>query len=299
MTLHRALQSAAALVLAVLLVVLAFGSGVVAVAFLHTRATHAPLATVFPRPITLPDSALTAKAAILYDPTDGRILYAKNAQAPLPLASLAKLMTAEVALNHLSPDTPVHITQADLEPSGDWGLRPGDVLPLSDLLRLGLIASSNDAMAAAAAQVGSHYLDTMNKTASDMGLTKTHFLNPTGLDVNSGAAGAYGSAYDIARLAAAFFKQYPQYFSLTTNQKVSVVSGGRTLSAAATAAPLRTLPGFIGAKTGYTDLAGGNLVVLFDIEIGHPLVAVVLGSTEKARFDDINTLVHAIRNNQH
>lgn len=298
MTLHRALQSASALVLAILLVVLAFGSGVVAVSFLHARATQTQLAVVFPRPITLPDSALIAKAAILYDPTDGRILYAKNAQAPLPLASLTKLMTAEVALNHLSPDTPVRITPADLEPSGDWGLRPGDVLPLSDLLRMGLIASSNDAMAAAAAQVGNHYLDTMNKTAADMGLTKTYFLNPTGLDVNSSAAGAYGSAYDIARLASVFFKQYPQYLSITTNQEVSVVSGGRTLSAAATAAPLRSLPGFIGAKTGYTDLAGGNLVVLFDIEIGHPLVAVVLGSTEQERFADIRTLVHAIRTNQ-
>lgn len=69
-------------------------------------------------------------------------------------------------------------------------------------------------------------------------------------------------------------------------------------SAVATALPLSSLPGFVGAKTGYTDLAGGNLVVIFDIEIGHPLVAVVLGSTEQGRFDDIRTLAHAIRTNE-
>ena len=56
-----------------------------------------------------------------------------------------------------------------------------------------------------------------------------------------------------------------------------------------------TIPGFIGAKTGYTDLAGGNLVAMFYAEIGHPLVVVVLGSTKQGRFDDIRTLISAVR----
>lgn len=292
-------QSLSTAVISVGLVVLAFGGGVVMVSLVHLQVKE-PLAhtATFPAPITLDETALKAKAAILYDPTNGRILYAKNAQQQLPLASLTKLMTAEVVLRHMAADTPVQITKKDLNADGDWGLRAGDILPLFDLLKLGLIASSNDAMAAAAASLGSNYLATMNNMASKLGLTKTYFLNPTGLDISRDSAGAYGSAYDVARLAAAFFKEYPDYFSLTTSRSVSVQSGTRTLSAAATALPLSSLPGFVGAKTGYTDLAGGNLVVIFDIEIGHPLVAVVLGSTEQGRFDDVRTLAHTIRTNK-
>ena len=166
---------------------------------------------------------------------------------------------------------------------------------LFDLLKISLVASSNDAIAAAAATLGPGYLALMNKKAEDLGLLHTHFLNPTGLDVSVEQAGAYSSAYDVARLAAAFYKQYPQFFELTQSPSVSIQVGLHTLSANATAAPLLDLPGFVGAKTGYTDLAGGNLVAIFDVDIGHPLVAVVLGSTPEGRFDDIRTLISAAR----
>jgi len=299
MNIKHLLHSFSAAVISIGLVALAFGSGIVLASWVHLQIKEpATITTIFPAPITLDETALKARAAIVYDPTNGRILYAKNAHQQLPLASLTKLMTAEAVLEHMAADTPIQITKKDLDPDGDWGLRAGDTLPLFDLLKLGLIASSNDAMAAAAASLGSNYLELMNNMASKLGLTKTYFLNPTGLDVSRDSAGAYGSAYDMARLAATFFKKYPEYFSLTTNRKVSVQSGTRTLSAAATALPLSSLPGFVGAKTGYTDLAGGNLVVIFDIEIGHPLVAVVLGSTEQGRFEDIRTLADTIRTNE-
>jgi len=297
MNITRIAHSLAASILSVGLVVLAFGGGVIMVSLLHLKSVPAAQTSVFPAPIALQEGALKAKAAILYDPASGRILFSKNAQQQLPLASLTKLMTAEAVLAQVPPNTPVRITKKDLEADGDWGLRVGDTLPLFDLLKLGLIASSNDAMAAAASSLGTNYLDAMNTTANKLGLTKTYFLNPTGLDLDPKSAGAYGSAYDVARLASAFFKQHPEYFTLTAQSKVSVQSGSRTLSAAATALPLLSLPGFVGAKTGYTDLAGGNLVVIFDVEIGHPLVAVVLGSTEQGRFSDIRTIVHATRTN--
>jgi D-alanyl-D-alanine carboxypeptidase len=62
-----------------------------------------------------------------------------------------------------------------------------------------------------------------------------------------------------------------------------------------TAEPILEFPGLIGAKTGYTDLAGGNLVVAFDLEIGHPVIAVVLGSTQEGRFTDMRALIEAAR----
>ncbi len=268
--------------------VAAFAAGVALVLVLSPQ-PHEPDALS----ISLNPSLLTAKAAILYDPTLHRVLYQKNADASLPLASITKLMTAQVVLAIKSPTTPVIITAADLKPAGDWGFKPGETIPLGDLLTFGLTVSSNDAMAAVAASLGGDAVAKMNTAAAAMGLTKTYFLNPTGLDVSQTVAGAYSSAYDVARLAAAFYKSHPGLFSQTTRNQATIVAPGQDLAAAATALPLANLPGFIAGKTGYTDLAGGNLVVVFDVEPGHPLVVAVLGSTQDGRFSDIRTLVNA------
>jgi D-alanyl-D-alanine carboxypeptidase len=248
--------------------------------------------------VSVPTNTILAKAAIIFDPATGEVLYQKNANEALPLASLTKLMTAQTVLSVKSPSDVVQITPQDLEPEGDWGLKVGEALRLDDLIKLGLIASSNDAMAAVASSLGPDYIVRMNATAKKLGLTKTYFINPTGLDVSTEVAGSYGSAFDVARLAAAFYANYPDVFKETTEAKASVAVGDRTLVAAATAAPLFDIPGFIGAKTGYTDLAGGNLVTVFDLNIGHPVVAVVLGSTHEGRFTDMRTLITAARNSQ-
>ncbi len=277
-----------------LLVLVIAAAGVTIFVLTH----HSPkpdTVVLFPDSLVFDESALEAKSAIIYDPANNRILFAKNINTQLPLASITKLMTATIVLQKKSTATLIRITAEDLRAEGDWGLRAGDVVSLSDLLRLGLVASSNDAMAAAAASLGSDYLKVMNLTAVNLGLTQTYFLNPTGLDVNQGTSGGYGSAYDVARLAALFYKQHPEFFERTMQASVSIHASGRVVTARATATPLGAIPGFIGAKTGYTDLAGGNLVALFDAEVGHPLVAVVLGSSEKGRFDDMKKLVRTAR----
>lgn len=265
--------------------------------FAYTHPRTIPTAVVlFPPALTLDPASLEARAAIVYDPSNDRILFTKNSNQQLPLASLTKLMVAKVVLEKKSPTTLVSITQDDLRPEGDWGLRAGDVVSLGDLLKFGLVASSNDAIAAAAATLGNNYLANMNLAAVNLGLTQTYFLNSTGLDVNQTTSGGYGSAYDIARLTTLFYKQHPEFFEDTSAASVSIHASGRLLTSQATALPMLAIPGFAGAKTGYTDLAGGNLVVVFDAEIGHPLVAVVLGSTEEGRFSDIKKLISAARN---
>src|SRR3990167_1210220 len=110
---------------------------------------------VFPAPIALPAEDLAAKAAVLYDPTTGQILFAKNATEPLALASLTKLMTAQTILAQTSERQIVTITSQNLRPEGDWGLRPGEMWSVEQLLRFGLVASANDAMAAAADAIAS------------------------------------------------------------------------------------------------------------------------------------------------
>lgn len=237
---------------------------------------------------------LEAKAAVVYDAKTNTILYAKNADEPLALASLTKVMTAEALLATQDDSTPVPITLEDLAPEGDSGLVVGEVWTLRNLLTFGLVVSSNDAMAAAAASA-TGTIEAMNSTAATLGLLSMRFANPTGLDVSSTTAGSYGSAHDMARLVSDFLKKYPGLFENTANPATIIALANRSIPAAPTAGPILDIPGLIGAKTGYTDLAGGNLVVAFDIEVGHPVVVVVLGSSREGRFSDMRLLIDAAR----
>jgi len=274
--------------------------------FLYLYEKHgtntAPPKVVVPHSVTLADNALEAKAAVLYDPATGQILYSKNAEVTMPLASLTKLMTAQTVLNTIPTNTLITLSKKDVSvegDAGDWNLKEGDTMTLSNIIRLGLGASSNHAMSAAAAALGASYVSDLNKTAAQLGLAHTYFLNSTGLDLSTDTSGAYGSASDVAHLAAAFMRDYPNYFELSVKPSVTVpVRTGNTnheVTASPTALPILDIPGIIGAKTGYTDLAGGNLVVAFDGDINHPLIAVVLGSSEEGRFADMRRLITAAR----
>ena len=273
------------------------------VLYTHKTPTTAVSSAPLPTQLTLKPGALLAKAAIVYDPTTGFVWYAKNADVTLPLASLTKLMTAEAVLNSVPSSTLITLSAKDTSvegDAGDWNLKTGDTLTLSNIIKLGLNASSNHAMSAAAAALGANYITDLNKTANALGLTHTYFLNSTGLDLTADTSGAYGSASDIAHLAAAFMQQYPTYFELSTNESVTVPVSSkgqatREVTASATALPILDMPGIIGVKTGYTELAGGNVVVAFDVDINHPLIAVVLGSSQSGRFDDVRTLIKASR----
>jgi len=273
----------------------AFGAGAYGAVALSLSGQAAAAAEFKIPSVALADSALIAKSAILYDTGTGRVLYQKNAYEQVPLASLTKLMAVQTVLSVKSPDTPVQITRSDLNPSGDSGFKVGQTVNLGDLIKFALVASSNDAMEAAAASLGDGSINKMNAAAAAMGLTKTHFFNATGLDISTTASGAYGSAYDVARLAAIFYKDHPDFFELTTRPEVSINQNGKELKAGATATPLQGIPGFVAAKTGYTDLAGGNLVAVFDLEPGLTVIAAVLGSTHEGRFSDVAALITATR----
>lgn len=291
---------------ALTLVAVAFLSGVGAVSLLDTVNTNisntASVAQALQTPLSVDPATLTAKAVIVYDPTTRHVLYEKNGYTSLPLASLTKLVTATAVLNHVVGNPTITIVKDDLVQNGaesDADFAPGNKIKLHDLLEIGLIASSNSSIQAAARMLGTNYTDVLQATAFNLGIKDMHFNNSTGLDVNSATAGGYGSAYDIALIAAHFAKQHPEYFNLTQKPDVTIpVGGGRTISAHATNLPLQDMPGLIGAKTGYTDLAGGNIVALFDIKIGHPLVIAVLGSTQTARFTDVELLLAAARSAQ-
>jgi len=231
--------------------------------------------------------SLEAKSAYVFDLSEDKIIFELNSELQLPLASLTKLMTALVARENILDWMMVEITPEAILTEGDSGFFAGEKWPVSDLTKTMLISSSNDAAAALALNVGQlDFLGLMNKKAVEMGFIQTYFFNSTGLDLNNYLAGAYGSAQNIAGLISYIFKKYPDL--LESTQQDSVVINYRNFKN--TDLLINQLPGILASKTGYSDLAGGNLAIVADVGFHHPVVIVVLGSSELGRFEDVKKL---------
>ncbi|MBI4087956.1 D-alanyl-D-alanine carboxypeptidase [Candidatus Kaiserbacteria bacterium] len=259
------------------------------------------------KPDAFADVTLQAQAAYVKDLATGKVLYAYNATTPLPLASLTKVAMA-LAVSEVIPPGDVVTLPRDLAAPGSTKRLPaGQEWRLRDVMNFTLVTSSNEGaelLASVAdrairsrypqAPSGGAAVWRMNDIARMLGLSGMYFLNPSGLDVSTTQAGAYGSAHDIAILFAYAASTTPGTFVGTTRDGVLLTSiNGAQTSASNTDKVLGSIPGLIMGKTGYTDLAGGNLAVLFDVGLLHPVVAVVLGSTYDGRFDDMKQLVAA------
>ncbi len=245
--------------------------------------------------------SLVGKAAIVYDLTNRQTLYAQNAYTPLPLASITKLLTVYAASNVLQPNSVVAITPRALAQDGshaDVGFVDGETLAFEDIARLTLAASSNiGAEAIAEAADSAENTDTtslLSTAAQQAGLAQTHALNATGLDRSATVSGSYGSAHDVAVLAGNLLKNDPRIAAASTQSSTSVTSfEGIRHGFANTNTHITEYPGLLLSKTGFTDLAGGNLVIVVDAGSNHPVAIVVLGSTENGRFTDVSQLMEA------
>ncbi|PCI29492.1 hypothetical protein COB55_02150 [Candidatus Wolfebacteria bacterium] len=252
---------------------------------------------------------IVAKSAYVYDLLKEEVLYAKNEEIQMPLASVTKLMTALVA-NELVPEyNTVVISHDAISQEGDSGFYMNEKWRVKDLIDYMLISSSNDGARALASVASAfstttlptdgvtrsdQFVDRMNARAIELGLVQTYFLNESGLDINGSTAGAYGSSRDMAILLGYVVDNYPHLLEATKYENLSVESlQDLSHSVLNTNVAVARIPGLIGSKTGYTELAGGNLVIAFDAGIGHPIVVSVLGSTIEDRFIDIDNLVWA------
>lgn len=249
-------------------------------------------------PNAFADVPLEAMAAIVYDLATGETLYAKNADAQLPLASLTKLLTVYAALAKLSPDTPITIPSSVSFVEGARTFSVGQTFALSDLARLTLTASLNDGSVAIASATAERESRSVNQmlagAASALNLSQTYALNGSGLDMNAAISGGYGSARDLAILAGAIVERAPIIAAATTQSVAQAVStGGKLFSVKNTDPIIGSVQRLLLSKTGYTDLAGGNLALVFDAGINHPIAVVVLGSSLKERFTDGVALVAA------
>jgi len=209
---------------------------------------------------------------------DGVLLWAGQPDARLPPASLAKMMTALLALERGKLDENVTVGRGVLKATGTrMGLKPGETLRAGDLLAATVVRSANDACQALADFLdGKDFVAKMNSRAAALGMKNTHFADPCGHD----REGQYASAADLARLAEEVMK-HAEYLRLARQEKISFkTAGGRAFTLRTTNALLGRYQGAIGLKTGYTEGAGNCLVVLAERD-GVLVLAVLLNAPNR------------------
>ncbi|MBI3963505.1 MAG: D-alanyl-D-alanine carboxypeptidase [Candidatus Kerfeldbacteria bacterium] len=248
----------------------------------------------YPTPVKVDDSlgiSVTADAAMVMDARTGIVLTQKSPDAVLPLASITKLMTALVFLDHAQGwDTQVTMQPDDDEIGGRLFVTSGEVVTARDLFFTGLVGSANNAMNAlvrATTLDRAGFLAAMNAKAASMGMTATHFEDVTGLSPQN-----VSTARDVLALARSAFAvpeireatTMPAYDFRTVDQEIfhhirntdELVGGSLPLG---------------GGKTGFTDEAGYSLVVSVEPPDRAPLLVVVLSSaSSSARFRETQNL---------
>jgi serine-type D-Ala-D-Ala carboxypeptidase (penicillin-binding protein 5/6) len=225
-----------------------------------------------PKP-ALPDVGM--RAGILAT-SDGRALWDRHPKSRRAIASITKIMTAVVAMEHAEPDEIVTVGRESLRVGESTSfLRLGQKLKLSELLEALLIKSGNDAAVATAVHVAGseeQFVKLMNRKATELGLTGTHFANAHGLD----APGHYSTARDLAVLSR-YAMSKPEFRRIVKKKRARVGSGRGSIKIENTNLLLGNYAGANGIKTGFTNDAGHSVVASArrgDIE----LVAVVLGT---------------------
>ena len=211
---------------------------------------------------------VSAAAAVLMDADSGRLLYEKNGEKRMLIASTTKLMTALVALEQGGLQQEITVTGGHMAEGSSMYLRPGEKLTLETLLYGLLLCSGNDAALAVTECMGgvAPFVARMNEKAAELGMENTHFANPNGLDDEE----HYSTAEDMAKLAAAAMDD-PVLRRVASTRTARI--GGRTLTNHNKL--LSRVEGCVGLKTGYTRAAGRTLVSCAERD-GVRLVAVTL-----------------------
>jgi D-alanyl-D-alanine carboxypeptidase (penicillin-binding protein 5/6) len=248
----------------------------------------AAAALVFATPVHAGAPAVSARAFFVVNPATGEVLAQKHAWARVPIASITKLMTVLVALDHAKWNDIVRV-RADAARVGEStvNLRAGERITVGDLVKAALIQSANDAAVALGDYIGegdpAAFTKLMNDKAAELGLARTHFTRPDGLD----ARGHYSTALDVTRLAEAAMRD-PRIRAVV-RERTGSISGGRTLHTWNDL--LGVFRGLYGVKTGHTAGAGWCEVAAVRRN-GVTLYTTVLGSpTRSQRNSDLASLL--------
>lgn len=234
---------------------------------------------------------LSAYSVFVMDLQTKDIIYQKNAEVLLPLASITKLVTAKVASDSIDTSTVSISKMKDLPQYGDISLSEGQQWNTQDLITYTLLTSSNDGAHSLLSNVSpdkSMFTQRMNQLASTIGLTQTFFYNETGLDNDdSGVPGSKSTAKEVGDLLSYLMKDDYDLYEKTKYIHTDVQSPNGTIVATNTNSSADQIIGLMMSKTGYTDLAGGNLAIVADMGLNDLVAFVVLKSSRESRFEDV------------
>lgn len=253
------------------------------------------------RQVKAPALEIEAIAAISVkiSPNDRQtILLDKNMEKPLPVASLSKLMTALIAVENpadfnFSKIITISKEAADQGNAPKYGnLTAGEKYTLEKLMELMLVYSSNDAAFALSEIIGTDaFVERMNKKARNLGMDYTYFLNPTGLDPKNKSHPApnelnYSTGQDLLKLTDYILKNQPTVFELTKGgYNVPIENGLSNLK-------LNEGQEVIGAKTGFTKNAKGNILFIFQDAKKNIFVNIILGAeSEESRIQEMQKII--------
>ena len=231
---------------------------------------------------------------ILYEPNTKKILASFNADAPVEPASLTKLMTSYVVADYIKEDfidltdTPKISINAWKTPGSRMFIRESTKVPVSELIKGMIIQSGNDASVALAEHVAGseeNFAYLMNEYARELGMENTSFNNASGLPDPLNVT----SANDLAILTGELIKNFPDHYR-HYSQKSFTYAGILQKNRNQLLWRDNTSVTFDGVKTGYTESAGYCLVGSA-VKDGMRLVAVVLGSEDDKRFNDVSNLM--------
>lgn len=251
---------------------------------------------IFIKNVRAVEMEISAKSAILVDFNTGKVLYSKNENEPLAMASMTKVMSMLLVMEKIDDGSLKYddIVEISTESSSMGGsqifLNPGDKYKVIDLLKGVAMASANDAVVALAEKTyGSkeHFIEAMNKKAESLGLKNTHFVNVHGLDEE----GHYSSAYDMSVMARELLKHekildftrvYEEYLTKPDGSQIWLVNTNKLV---------RFYDGVDGLKTGFTQNAGYCLTATGK-KNNLRLISVVMGeeSIEKRSSDTVKLL---------
>jgi len=220
-----------------------------------------------------------------------RIIFQKNIDKGLPIASLSKLMTAVIVLENypdLSAETTISLRSANQSNVSSAGnLFANSRKTIKKLMDLMLIYSSNDSAFALSEIMGEEkFVQKMNEKAEEIGLKNTKFVNPNGLDPEDNTTPNYSTARDLTTLTQYIIENHPIIFDITLKKSAYKVHDSLTSLYFSNNQEL------IGGKTGYTIDAGGCLLVVFKDKQGRTFINVILGSSSpKKRIEEMQKLI--------
>ena len=249
---------------------------------------------LLPTAAAAPQLDLNCRAAILIEQGSGRVLYEKNADERVPIASITKVMTLLLAFEavhdgRLTMETPVPVSEHAYHMGGSqiW-LEPGEHFTLDEMIKAICVSSANDAAVAVAELVGGSepaFVEQMNVRAAQLGMKDTHFCNACGLD----AEGHLSTARDVAVMSRQILTTCPEVLHYTGIWTDSL-RGGKT-RLVNTNKLLKRYNGVTGLKTGTTGGAGVCVSASASRD-GLDLIAVVLGADySKERFESAAALL--------